>query len=99
MRTLKQFGDEASAALSAWLIVILGVSTFLWIALSVVIDRLGTFQNSFAASTGFIPVSSDRVQVTQWMQMGWASFILLGILLPIIFFVIIRAKSRVDTQL
>jgi hypothetical protein len=99
MKVLSKLNEEASAAGMAWFVVILLFSLFLWEGLGVVMDRMAAFQNTFAAGNSFIPVSADRVQVTQQMQLGWSAFILFGILLPIMVYIIIVAKRRIDGAL
>ena len=88
--------DQASAAILVWFVVMIMILLFVWIGLSVATDRLTSFQNAFAAANPDIPVSQDRVNITTWMISGWASWVLFGIIIPVIWYSIIIAKRRQD---
>jgi hypothetical protein len=98
-KLIGRLNDEASAATITWIPIILMFSLFLWIGLGKVWDLLANFQFSFAAANPNLPVSSDRIWLTGAMTSGYSALLIFSILMPILVYSIIRAKSRADSQL
>ena len=91
--------DEASATMVLWVPIVLIASLALWIFLGRVMDVLANVQYSFAAANPGIPVSADRVMISQWFISGYQSLLIASILLPILIYSIIVAKRRIDGQI
>ena len=91
--------EDGSVAMIAWVPITIMLALFIWIALGKVVDLLATFQNKFAAANPSIPVSPDRVMYTGWMLTGYQALLLVGIVLPILYYAIIVSRRRNDSNI
>jgi hypothetical protein len=96
---MKFFSDDTgSISAASWFILVLFTALFVWIGLAKVTDMLTAFQAGYILANPSMPVSSDRMQVTTWMIAGWGAVLVLGIVLPLLYYAIIVAKRRIDSE-
>ena len=89
--------EDGSTSILVWMVVIIFFGLFTWICLGVVNDKLTNFAFAFSQANPNIPVSQDRVNITNWMIQGWWAWPLIGLILPTIYYTIIISKKRQDT--
>ena len=97
---MKLFSDDTgSISAASWFILVLFTALFVWEGLGKAIDMLTSFQAGYILANPSMPLSSDRMQVTTWMIAGWGAVLVLGIVLPLLYFSIIVAKRRIDSEI
>jgi hypothetical protein len=96
---MKLFSDDTgSISAASWFILVLFTALFVWAGLGKVLDMLTSYQAMYILANPSMPVSSDRMQVTTWMIAGWGAVLVLGIVLPLIFYAVVIAKRRIDSE-
>jgi Na+/proline symporter len=96
---MKHIGDGGSVAMIFWVPITIGFALFLFIGLGKVVDLLTQFQNHFQAANPSLPVSAARIQTTGWMITGFQALLVIGILLPVIYYAIITSKKRTNNNI
>jgi hypothetical protein len=91
--------EDGSVAMIAWVPITIMFALFVFIALSKVFDILVSFQAKFALANPSIPVSPDRVMYTQWFIWGWQSLLLFAVVLPVLYYAILVARRRNDSNI
>ena len=91
--------EDGSVAMILWIPATLFLGLFLWVSLSKVFDLLTNFQNHWALANPNMPVSPDRVMYTQWMIWGWQSLLLFAIVLPVLYYAIIVARRKTNSNI
>lgn len=91
--------EDGSVSMIFWVPATLGLGLFLIIALGKVVDLLTQFQAHFALSNPSLPVSADRITYTGYMITGFWAIIIVGLLIPVLYYAILVAKRRTQSNI
>jgi hypothetical protein len=92
---MKTMNEMASASMIVLFFIIIFLGVFAWMGSGFVVDKLVKTQTDMAQ--GGMPMSQDRLNLTNWLLIGFQAILVLGIVLPVIVYAVAVSRRRDDS--